>query len=401
MPTRFVRTTRSLAHDGGRRALLAFGAAALLLAAWLTWFLFGHVTVYEVSRRARIEVQQSAHPVAALVESRIAANPLVLGQEVHAGDLLIRLDSQAERLKLKEEQARLQTLLPRIASLKKEVAALEQAASREHASAQAAEQSAASRTREAAAAVDFARENERRLRDESTVGGVAQIEAMRAQSETLKLAAARDALAAEQRRLGTEAEARAFQQQAQVESLRRTILSLQGDAQAAGSTIARLREEIERHEVRAPVSGTVADVAMLRTGAYVAAGQKLATVVPHGGMIIVGDFAPAAVLGRIHPGQSAQLRLDGFPWAQYGTIEARVARVAGEVRDGVVRVEFEPNPHGASKLSLQHGLPGSIEVGIEEVSPAQLVLRAAGRIDTATPPAAPAPAAVREMAATQ
>jgi membrane fusion protein (multidrug efflux system) len=399
MPTRFVRTTRSLAHDGGSRALLAFGAAAVLLAAWLTWFLFGRVTVYEVSRQARLEVQQSAHPVAALVQSRIASNPLVLGQEVQAGDLLIQLDAEAEKLRLKEEKARLQTLLPRIASLRKEVAALEHAASREHAAAQAAEQGASLRTREAAAAVDFARENERRLGEESKIGGVAQIEAVRAQSETLKLAAARDALAAEQRRLGTEAEARAFQQQAQVESLRRTILSLQGDAQAAESTIARLREEIERHEVRAPVSGKIADVAALRSGAYVAAGQTLATVVPHGGLIIVGEFAPAAVLGRIHPGQSARLRLDGFPWAQYGMIEARVLRVAGEVRDGLVRVEFEPRRDGAPKLVLQHGLPGSIEVGIEEVSPAQLVLRAAGHFDMPTPAATPA--GVREMAATQ
>jgi adhesin transport system membrane fusion protein len=399
MPTRFVRTTRSLAHDGGRRALLAWCAAALLLAAWLAWFLFGRVTVYEVSRQARLEVQQSAHPVAALVPSRIAVNALVLGQEVHAGDLLIQLDARAERLKLKEEQTRLRSLAPRIASLKKEVAALERAASREHAAAQAAAQGASYRTREAAAAADFARENERRLREESAIGGVAQIEAVRAQSETLKLDATRDALAAEQRRLGTEAEARAFQQEAQVESLRRMILSMQGDAQAAESTIAILREDIQRHEVRSPVSGTIADLAALRTGAYVAAGQKLATVVPHGGLIIVGEFAPAAVLGRIHPGQPARLRLDGFPWAQYGMIDARVVRVAGEVRDGLVRVEFEPARQDAPRLPLQHGLPGSIEVGIEEVSPAQLVMRAAGRFDMPTPAAVPA--AVREMAATQ
>jgi membrane fusion protein, adhesin transport system len=399
MPTRFVRTTRSLAHDRGRRALLGFGAAALLLAAWLTWFLFGQVTVYEVSRQARLEVQQSAHPVAALVQSRIASNALVLGQEVRAGDLLIELDAQADRLKLKEEQSRLQTLLPRIGSLKKEVAALAQAATSEHAAAQAAAQGASSRTREAAAAVDFAQENERRLREESAIGGVAQIEAVRAQSESLKLAAARDALAAEQRRLSTEAQARAFQQEAQVESLRRMILSMEGDAQAAESTIARLQEQIERHEVRAPVSGTIADVAALRTGAYVAAGQKLATVVPHGGLIIVGEFAPAAVLGRIHPGQPARLRLDGFPWAQYGMIDARVVRVAGEVRDGLVRVEFEPARQDAPRLPLQHGLPGSIEVGIEQVSPAQLLMRAAGRFDMPTP--ATVPAAVREMAARQ
>ncbi len=123
-----------------------------------------------------------------------------------------------------------------------------------------------------------------------------------------------------------------------------------------------------------------------------AQGERLATVVPHGGLIIVADFTPASVLGRIRPGQSARLRLDGFPWAQYGSVPATVTRVAGEVRDGLVRVEFTPVLAAAPRLALQHGLPGSVEVGIEQVSPAQLVLRAAGRFDASAPAAAPLPA---------
>ncbi|HMA06707.1 MAG TPA: HlyD family efflux transporter periplasmic adaptor subunit, partial [Ramlibacter sp.] len=253
------------------------------------------------------------------------------------------------------------------------------------------------RTREAGAAVEFAQDNERRLKEESTLGGVARIEAMRAQAETLKLSATRDALASDSRRLDTEAQARAFHEQAQVESLRRAVLSLEGEAATSAATIARLRQDIDRHALRAPVSGTIADVAALRTGAYVAQGQMLATVVPHGDLIIVADFAPASVLGRIRPGQPARLRLDGFPWAQYGSIEATVTRVAGEVRDGLVRVEFAPEMVAGPRIALQHGLPGSIEVGIEEVSPAQLVLRAAGKFDAAAP-RAPVPA-VHEVAA--
>jgi membrane fusion protein (multidrug efflux system) len=391
MATRFARTTRSLALDGGRRTLLAWAAAAILLLAWLTWFVAGSVTLYEVSRHARLEVQQSAHSVAALVPSRIARNSLVLGQEVQAGDLLIELDSAPEKLRLAEEATRLKAVTPRLASLKKEIESLEQAAGRNRAAAVAAAEAAQFRTREAGAAVEFARDNERRLREESAIGGVAQIEAARAQSEVLKLGATQDALAAEARRLATDAQARAYQQEAQVESLRRTMLSLQGDAAASEASMARLKQEIDQHAVRAPVSGTVADVAALRTGAYVAQGEKLATVVPHGGLIVVADFAPAAVLGRIRPGQKARLRLDGFPWAQYGSIEATVTRVAGEVRDGFVRVEFAPAIAAAPHLALQHGLPGSIEVGIEQVTPAQLVLRAAGRFDTAAEPTQPVP----------
>mgnify|MGYP006951217479 CR=1 FL=1 len=95
--------------------------------------------------------------------------------------------------------------------------------------------------------------------------------------------------------------------------------------------------------------------------------------------MIVGDFTPASVFGRILPGQSARLRLDGFPWAQFGTIEARVTRVASEIRENLVRVEFEPTSK-TSHIALQHGLPGSVEVTVEQTTPAVLVLRAAGQL---------------------
>jgi len=392
MSTRFTRTTRSLAHDGRQRVLLAWLVAGLLLTAWLGWFLFGRVTIYEVSRHARMEVQQSAHPVAALVASKVVSNALVLGQEVRAGELLVQLDAGPETLRLNEEEARLKAVVPRLESLRKEIAALEGAALRERAAAKSAVEGALSRIREADAAVKFAQDNERRLKAENAAGGVAQIEAMRAESETVKLTAIRDGLASENRRLDTEAQARALHHQAQVESLHRAVLALEGEASTSQITIARLREEIERMAVRAPVAGTVADVAALRAGSYVAQGQKLATVVPHGDLMIVADFAPAAVLGRIHAGQSARLRLDGFPWAQYGSVGATVSRVAGEVRDGMVRVEFAPDAAVTRRVALQHGLPGSVEVGIEEVSPAQLVLRAAGRFDDEPTPMPPLPA---------
>jgi hypothetical protein len=42
-----------------------------------------------------------------------------------------------------------------------------------------------------------------------------------------------------------------------------------------------------------------------------------------------------------------------------------------------VRVEFEALA-GTPHVALQHGLPGSIEVTVEQTTPALLVLRAAG-----------------------
>jgi hypothetical protein len=79
---------------------------------------------------------------------------------------------------------------------------------------------------------------------------------------------------------------------------------------------------------------------------------------------IITDFLPPAALGRIQPGQPARLRLEGFPWTQYGAVSATVASVASEVRDGWVRVEL------------------AVRAEVDHVSPATLVLRTAGSLVT-------------------
>jgi membrane fusion protein (multidrug efflux system) len=103
---------------------------------------------------------------------------------------------------------------------------------------------------------------------------------------------------------------------------------------------------------------------------------RLGVIVPPGAPRIVSLF-PAPAIGRIRPEQPARLRLHGFPWTQYGTIPARVARLGDEAQSAMKRVELEPRPDPRSSIQMAHALPGIVEV--ERVTPAVLVLRAAGR----------------------
>lgn len=387
MPSQFSRTTNSLASDTSRWALAAWALGAMLLAAWLLWFTLGRVTVYEISSRARIEVQQAAHAVVSVIPGRIATTHLVIGQEVRAGDILVELDASSEQLRRAEEETRLAAIPVKIQSLRAEIAHLEGAKVEDESAASAATDGARQRVAEAAAAVDFARSNERRLKAESDAGGVARVEALRAMSETQKLSASREALAAEARKLQAEARTRVRQQQAQIEGLRRTLAALDNEADTMRATIARLTAEIDKHIIRAPVAGRLGEIAPLRTGGYVAEGQKLATVVPSGDVQILADFDPTSALGRLSPGQSARMRLKGFPWAQYGTVSATVSRVASEIRDDLVRVELSVDTATVPSSLIRHGLAGTVEVGVEETTPAILVLRAAGQ--ALTPAMAP------------
>jgi membrane fusion protein (multidrug efflux system) len=352
-----------------------------MLAAWLCWFLLSEVTVYETSTRARLEVRQAPHAVAAPVAGKVVSAPLAIGQQVRAGAVLVELDAGSERLRLQEERSRLAAIGPRIASLKKEIAALGIALANDRGAAEAAVEAARYRSGEARAVLEFAEENARRLRQESDAGSMPQMDALRARSEAARLAASGNALASDARRIELEAALRAEQGQAQIESLNRSVAMLAAERAAGELSAQRLQADVERRLVRSPVTGRIGDFpAALRPGSYANAGDKLAIVVPAGDLVILADFPPAAVLGRVRPGQRARLRLTGFPWTQYGSIDATVSRVATEVRDNLIRVELAPGGAGASRLLMQHGLPGSVEVIVERLAPALMMLRASGQL---------------------
>jgi membrane fusion protein (multidrug efflux system) len=123
-------------------------------------------------------------------------------------------------------------------------------------------------------------------------------------------------------------------------------------------------------------------------GSVVQAAEKLGSIVPPGEPRVVTQF-PVASVGRLRPGQSARLRLEGFPWTQYGMVGARVAEVGNEASAGLIRVEFLLGPDQTVPVPLEHGLPCSAEVEVEQVSPAVLVLRAAGQLLATRRPVAP------------
>lgn len=387
MATPFARTTRALIADDARPAWWAWGLALLLGTAWAAWFLFGRVTVFELSRQARLEVQRSAQAVATAQGGAVQRSHLVLGRQVRAGDLLLELDDHVSRLRLAEETTRLAGLPARQAALRDEIAALDAARGAELQAADAAAQAALARGGEAGAQLDFARDHERRLAAEASSGSVAEIDALRARSESRRQASARDALVADARRHTLEAAGRAQQMRSRIDALKGQLLALDTDARTLQASVARLRAEIEHLQVRAPIDGTLADVAQLGPGSVVPQGHKLAVVLPRGTLMVVADFNPATALGRVRAGQPALLRLDGFPWAQHGSVNARVQRVDGEVRDVQrgeaheprLRVELALEPGTLPPQLLQHGLSGSVEVALEVVTPVVLLLRAAGQ----------------------
>ncbi len=185
------------------------------------------------------------------------------------------------------------------------------------------------------------------------------------------------------------------EKQAVLADLERQRALLEARMSSLEAVLSGMAHELEQHRVRAPIAGSLGEVVSLQPGAVVAKGDRLAAIVPPGRLRIVAEFAPPEALGRIQPDQRARLRLEGFPWVHYGTVPARVSRVASEPLDGRIRVELGLERAPSVPVPLQHGLPGTLEVEVERISPAALVLRVAGRTLARPKPEAAAAASAR------
>jgi membrane fusion protein (multidrug efflux system) len=378
MPQHYAQTMRAFAAEQPRRAHVAWIGSGVAAAAWLTWFFLAGVSVHATSDSARLEVADAPSGIDAPVEGEVLSSALLLGAEVKKGDVLLEIDARRETLELNEAELKLQATAAKIEALNAEIAARRTALQESESAAVNSRDAAEARARETRAAADYAAEEERRIGKLAANGVSPRVTAQKAAAERKRLDAAAAALDADLRRIEGEAKAEVNMARADIERLNFEARALSGDAKASEAQIARLKLEIDRHVLRAPVSGRLADVASIHAGSFVPEGQRLGVIVPEGEVQVIAEFQPSPVLGRVEAGQHAELHLDGFPWSQYGVLTATVRRVDSEVRARVVRVELDIDPASAVNPIIQHGLPGSVTVSVERVTPAILLLRAAG-----------------------
>jgi hypothetical protein len=97
------------------------------------------------------------------------------------------------------------------------------------------------------------------------------------------------------------------------------------------------------------------------------------------GEIVVAEF-PAQLLHSIQPAQPARLYLDGAIGQQVGTIFAIVTDVTSpsSQTEPTGQVKLFAFVDANSPIRLQEELTGQVEIEVEHLSPAQLVMRVSG-----------------------
>jgi multidrug resistance efflux pump len=381
----FSLSCADLHADRGNRNAVTLGVSLLALGAWVLWATCARVSLHAISDEARVELDGTTYPIVAPLVGRVNQADLRVGRVVHRGDLLLELDSTAQALELAQVQTQASGLEARLVSIRAQINSEERARTDEESSAALAAREAEDRLHAAQMPAQFAERELARLRRISEPGLVSTHEMEKAETEAGRLHSELAALESAASRVPREQAARDREGDVRIARLRGEIAALEGERDTLHAQVARLQYEIERRRVRAPVDGHIGEALALRDGAVVSEGANLGSLVASGRLRVIALYPAQAAIGRIREGQPATLRLQGFAWAEFGTVVAHVARVAQEVRDGKVRVELALDRNSTFRGTLEHGMPGTLEVEIDRVSPLGLALRSAGQWLTSAP----------------
>ena len=169
----------------------------------------------------------------------------------------------------------------------------------------------------------------------------------------------------------------------------------------------RVTQELEKlahrqslAELRAPADGVVKDLATHTTGAVLAPGAVLMTLVPEGEPLLAEVWLQNQDAGFVRAGQQARVKLASFPFQRYGMLDGRVLHISADSTDraepgkpaaayayrALVELSSQALRSGESTHALLPGMQLTAEIWLADrtvleylLSPLQKVAAEAGR----------------------
>jgi len=148
---------------------------------------------------------------------------------------------------------------------------------------------------------------------------------------------------------------------AQLAKLRQTFAKTAAGELATAEDDASLRaEEVRKserrkalQEMRAPVDGVVQQLAVHTIGGVVQAAQPLMVIVPEGGEVEIEARVLNKDIGFVREGQPVRVKLEAFPFTDYGLVEGTVVSIS---RDAVQESVAPPANGSPSNPPKDQGL---------------------------------------------
>lgn len=303
-----------------KRIVVVLVVATVLLAALLGVRLWSQDRALRGAAGGSGEIEGTEVDLAARIAARIVEIPVVEGQAVKQGDLLVRLDCADAAAARDEARAR-------VASAKAQAGAAEAALAAAHRSRDAAHALASASGASAkalSAQRDAAMRQADRLDSLGTDVAFATRDQLRAQADGLD----NQVRAATAQGEASRAQARAAAEQ--VAAAQAQLAAARSAAAAAEAAASRAELLAGECELRAPLDAVV-DQLPFERGELVPAGMPLVRLVDLS-RVTATFYLPNAEVGAARPGMEAEVHADAFPGEVF----------RGRVRTVAARAEFTP-----------------------------------------------------------
>ncbi|WP_408888537.1 HlyD family efflux transporter periplasmic adaptor subunit [Myxococcus faecalis] len=356
-------------------ALLGFGALCFIE---LDVVVRAQAVVAPVGETARVQAQRSG------VVADISVRE---GQQVEQGAVLLRLDDAQVRTRLKLLEQQVAEARGRVSMLEALVASRADAygvqvrvrkatAVETVARLEAARAQVSAKEREAEARARDARQAEQLKAKEFVAPVEAENAAMEAEVARSQVEAARAAARELEASLGRlELEQRGLEGDARVASLAdgAALAAAKVELERYEGELEETRLEVARWEVVAPRAGTVQGLTVFDRGDVVQAGSVLGLVVPSEDALVVRAAVTSEGITFLREGQAVRIKLDGYPFQDFGVLLGELSRVAGDTtrrQDDTlgaspyrvdVRVPEAPRSTAGVPVKLRPGMTGTAE----------------------------------------
>ncbi len=96
--------------------------------------------------------------------------------------------------------------------------------------------------------------------------------------------------------------------------------------------------------LKSPIDGVVQGLTVTTIGQVVASGQQVMEIVPSDVGLEIESYLPNMDIGFVKAGQPAVVKVESFPFTDYGTIDAHVVRIAQDAIPQIEAEQREENP---------------------------------------------------------
>lgn len=135
---------------------------------------------------------------------------------------------------------------------------------------------------------------------------------------------------------------------------------------------AMLREELLKAEQRSsnyllksPIDGTIQELVVTTIGGVVTPAQELMKIVPEGSAVEVEAQFLNKDIGFIHPGQSAEIKVDTFNFTKYGVIDAELSDLSNDaIQDEQLGLVYKARLTPSDSALVINGNPINLAPGM-------------------------------------